>query len=525
MLARDLIFPHLIAKRAAEYPDRTFLQHVDGSEATFGALHARALRWASGLEALAVAPGETVLVMLSNSIEAVCAWLAISWAGAVEVPVNNGYKGRLLEYIINNSTAKVMITSREFIDRVDFVAAGLDTLEKVIVIDDSEPATGALPCVLAGAAALEAASPIESPGPEYYDLATIVYTSGTTGPSKGVMMPWAQCHAMSTGCIPLDDLGPEDAWYVPFPLFHMSGKHALYAAALINARFVMRDQFSTSQFWKDVDEYRCTTSLLIGTTAAFIGSLPERPDDSDHPLRNVLMSPLPADTDAFKARFGIRIATVFNMTEISSPIMSNFDLHGRSCGRLRPGYEVRIVDDRDEQVPTGEAGEIIVRADAPWVMNAGYYRMPEKTLEAWRNGWFHTGDVGRVDEDGNFYYLDRKKDALRRRGENISSMELEAIINDHPDVVDCAVIGVPSDVGEDDVKVCVTTGNGQAFEPASLIHFLVPRVPRFMVPRYIEVLDALPRTPTEKIRKELLREAGITAATWDLDKSGITIPR
>jgi crotonobetaine/carnitine-CoA ligase len=525
MLDRSLILPHLIAERARRDPQRVFLQHVDGAQITFGDLHARALRWAGGLQALGVAKGDTVLVMLPNSIEAVCAWLAASWAGAMEVPVNNAYKGKILEYIINNSTAKVLVSCREFVERVDEIAPGLETLETVIVVDDDAPTRRNLKKVLAGRAALDSAAPIVADGPTHYDIATIVYTSGTTGPSKGVMMPWAQCHAMSTGCIPLDDLGPEDAWYVPFPLFHMSGKHSLYAAALLGARYVMRAQFSTANFWSDVRRYQCTTSLLIGTTASFIASLPPSSEDRTHPLRNVLMAPLPADVEAYKERFGLRVATVFNMTEISSPIMSRFDVQGRSCGRLRPGYEVRIVDDHDEEVPVGETGEIIVRAHKPWVLNAGYFRMPEKTMEAWRNGWFHTGDLGRVDADGNYYYLDRKKDSLRRRGENISSMELEAVICEHPDILESAVIGVPSEHGEDEVKACITTSNGDAFDPRSLIDFLLPRVPRFMVPRYVEVLDALPRTPTEKVRKEVLRQAGITPRTWDREQAGVVLPR
>jgi crotonobetaine/carnitine-CoA ligase len=520
MLARDLILPHLIARRARENPDRIFLQHVDGAEITYGALHERALRWAGGLRDAGLQPGETVLVMLPNSIEAVTAWLAASWAGAMEVPVNNGYQGRILEYIINNSTAKILVTCREFLPRIAAVSAALGVLQTVIVTDDPAPVAVGFGRVLAGASALDAAAPVAADGPAHYDIATIVYTSGTTGPSKGVMMPWAQCHAMSTGCIPLDDLGPEDAWYVPFPLFHMSGKHALYAAALINARYVMRQQFSTNRFWEDVRRYRCTTSLLIGTTASFIASMAPGPGDRAHPLRTVLMAPLLADMDSFLARFGLRAATVFNMTEISSPIMSRFDLRGRSCGRLRNGYEVRIVDEHDEEVPTGQPGEIIVRARDPWVLNAGYFRMPEKTVEAWRNGWFHTGDVGCVDADGNYFYLDRKKDALRRRGENISSMELEAVINEHPDVLESAVIGVPSEVGEDEVKACITAATGERFDPQSLIDFLAPRVPKFMLPRYVEVLEVLPRTPTEKVRKDVLRQAGVNDRTWDRETSG-----
>lgn len=522
MLEEGLILPQLIARRAELTPDRTFIQHVDGSEITYSALHAQALRWASGLVSLGVEPKHTVLTMLPNGIDAVAAWLAAAWSGGWEVPVNNEYRGRLLAYLINNSTARTIITTTEFLERILDVRGELETLRNVVVVDAASTHEAGELRILPRSA-IDDNPVVDFAGPRHCDIATIVYTSGTTGPSKGVLMPWAQCHAMSTGCIPLDDLGPDDAWYVPFPLYHMSGKHALYAAALTGARFVTRRQFSTNNFWNEVKRYDCAVTLLIGTTASFIGGLPAREDDADNPLTSVLMAPLPADAEAFKKRFGIRIATVFNMTEISSPIRAGFDLHGRSCGRLRDGYEVRIVDDEDEEVPTGEAGEIIVRSRDPWVLNVGYYNMPDKTAEAWRNGWFHTGDFGKIDSGGNFYYLDRKKDALRRRGENISSMELEAVISDCPGVVECAVIGVPSEVGEDEVKTCLVATSD--FRPEQLIAYLAPLVPRFMIPRFVEIMDALPKTPTEKVRKDALRTAGVNAATWDREREGLVLPK
>lgn len=501
------------------------MQHVDGGEITYRELHDRALRWASGLQQLGVAADDTVLVMLPNSFASAIAWLGISWAGAIEVPVNTGYRGKILEYIINNSTARVLITSQEYLERIEFVGAGLEALESVVVVDrlPSEPVR--LPGVVTAEEALDPAPPITAAGPEHFNIATIVYTSGTTGPSKGVMMPWAQCHAMSTGCIPLDGLGEQDAWYSPFPMFHMSGKLSLYGSALFNGKFVIRESFSTRDFWSDVRRFGCTTSLLIGTTMSFVWSQPPTPEDRDHPLRNVLMAPLPGDPDAFMQRFGVRICSVFNMTEISSPIMSGWDLHGKSCGRLRPGYEVRIVDEHDEEVPVDEIGEIVVRSSIPWTLNVGYYRMPEKTVQAWRNGWFHTGDAGYVDRDGHYYFVDRKKDALRRRGENISSMELEAIVNEHPDVLECAAIGVPSEFGEQEVKIVVAVDPSSGFQERSLIEFLIPRVPRFMVPRYVEAAAALPKTPTEKVQKDVLRAEGVNSRTWDREAAGVVVPR
>jgi crotonobetaine/carnitine-CoA ligase len=199
-------------------------------------------------------------------------------------------------------------------------------------------------------------------------------------------------------------------------------------------------------------------------------------------------------------------------------------MHNRTCGHVRAGYECRIVDAHDEPLPPNTPGELIVRSDEPWVLMAGYWRMPEKTAEAWRNGWFHTGDICSYDSNGEFYFIDRAKDAIRRRGENISSMEVEVVVVEHPEVVECAAFGVPAEFGEEEVKIAVVVTDAGAFDPAELIDFLVPRLPRFMVPRYIEVVDALPRTSTEKIQKQSLRDAGITESTWDRETAGVKVP-
>jgi crotonobetaine/carnitine-CoA ligase len=298
-------------------------------------------------------------------------------------------------------------------------------------------------------------------------------------------------------------------------MFHASGKMSIYTMALVNGRAVLRDRFSTSEYWQDVKDYRCTTGLLMGTTAAFLSGQPPSPADADTPLRHVHVGPLPTDPEAFAERFGIRISTVFNMTEISSPIWTAWDVKDpQSCGRVREGFQCRIVDGNDVEVPHGEIGELLVRSDDPWTLMAGYYKRPEATAAAWRNLWFHTGDLFRRDEQGNFYYLDRIKDSIRRRGENISSLEVEREVSDFDGVLECAVVGVPSELGEEEVKVSLVSSDAAPVQPHELIDFLSERLPAFMVPRYVEILQELPKTPTEKVRKELLRESGIAGA-WD----------
>ncbi len=518
MLERELVLPHLVAARAAECPDRTFLEEVDGPSISYRDLHRYTLTWADAYRRLDIEPGDRVAVMLPTGIDAVSAWLGLSWLRAWEVPVNTGYVGRMLHYLLEHSRSKLLVTAADYLERLGDVAGGLTQLEAVVVCDRDD-VTSDLPFRVIGRsdflAAAAPATDLDGPGPA--DIATVMYTSGTTGPSKGVLVPWAQLHATASTSIFTGDFGADDAYYMPFPLFHISGKGPVYTFALVGGRVVMRPSFNTSAFWDDIGRYRCTTTLLLGAMANFINRQPRRPDDADTPLHTVVMVPLIPELEEFKERFGVRVSTAFNMTEISVPLHSDgwtlADLE--SCGRVRPGYEVRVVDSDDEDVGPGRVGELIVRADEPWTLMAGYLDMPEATTAAWRNLWLHTGDAFRYDADGNYYFLDRIKDTIRRRGENISSAEVEVVVNEHPGVLESAAIAVPSEWGEDEVKIVVVPRPGGSIEPADLIGFLSPRLPRFMLPRYVEVVESLPKTPTEKVRKVELRAHGITPTTWD----------
>lgn len=523
MLDRDLVLPHLLAARAAEHPDRTFLEEVDGRSATYGELDRDIRTWADAYRRVGIEQGDRVAVMLQTGIDAVSAWLGLSWLGAWEVPVNTGYVGRMLHYLLEHSRSKLLVATGDYLGRLGDVAADLSHLETVIVVDRDE-VTSDLPFRVVGRREfLAGASPaddLDGPGPA--DIATVMYTSGTTGPSKGVLVPWAQIHATASTPVFTGDFGADDAYYLPFPLFHISGKGPVYTFALVGGRVVMRPSFNTSAFWDDIRHYRCTTTLLLGAMANFINRQPRRPDDADTPLHTVVMVPLIGELEDFKQRFGVRVSTAFNMTEISVPLHSEgwtlADLE--SCGKVRPGYEVRVVDQDDEDVGPGQVGELLVRSHEPWTLMAGYLDMPEATTAAWRNLWLHTGDAFRYDEDGNYYFLDRISDTIRRRGENISSAEVEVVVNEHPGVLESAAIAVPSEWGEDEVKIVVVPGPGETVEPAELTAFLAPRLPRFMVPRYVEVVASLPKTPTEKVRKVELRAQGITPTTWDRETTG-----
>jgi crotonobetaine/carnitine-CoA ligase len=253
---------------------------------------------------------------------------------------------------------------------------------------------------------------------------------------------------------------------------------------------------------------------------SLVWSAEPRPDDADTPVRSVILGPMIPDMEAFERRFGVRVATCYGQTEIGVPVATGWD-HGpwANCGRVREDYpwpEVRLVDEHDEPVATGEVGEMVVRTREPWALNGGYYKMPEQTVEAWRNGWFHTGDAFRRDEDGWFYFVDRMKDAIRRRGENISSFEVENHVLEHPGVVDCAAVGIRTRHGDEEVLAAVVAKDAASFDPAELLDFLVPRMPRFMLPRYVRVVDDLPRNETtSRVRKQHLRDEGVTPTTWD----------
>jgi crotonobetaine/carnitine-CoA ligase len=308
------------------------------------------------------------------------------------------------------------------------------------------------------------------------------------------------------------------------PLFHIGGMGVTFVMLARGGSITFVERFDTTSFWEVVRRTQTTSCFLLGVMAVFLEKQPPRPDDADHPMRLVFMVPLAGDIAAFSKRFGMDVYTIFNMTEISSPIVSEVNpTTVGACGKVRPGVDVRLVDANDCEVPLGTTGEMIVRTDRPWGMNSGYYKNPVATANAWRNGWFHTGDMFRQDPEGNFYFVDRAKDAIRRRGENISSFEVEADVMQHPDVREAAAIGVPSELSEDEVMVVVAPVAGRTIDPVSLIDFLQARMAHFMIPRYVRVLEELPKTPTAKVRKAELREQGITADTWDREAAGLRI--
>ncbi|HEY8525713.1 MAG TPA: AMP-binding protein [Acidimicrobiales bacterium] len=510
--------PAAIQGWAAREPDRPYLHEVGGGSRTYGQFHEAALRWADAFRRAGVAPGDNVPAMLRTSIVAEEHWLGLGWLRGVYTGVNTDFRGKALAYVLTNSRAERMICAREFLDRVAEVAA--ETALRLVIVPDAGPGDlpGDFPVPLVAAAELwEAATPAtDLPVPQRHELACVSYTSGTTGPSKGVLVPWGRIWPNELWI----DMTGDDVYYCPFPVFHLSGMLPLAWLGFPGGQVVLRTSFKTQAFWDDVRAYGCTATALIPAMMNWLLDQPPRDDDRDNPLRHVAGAPVVPRVDEFKARFGTTMRTTFGNTEVGTPLVAGPDVSAdrASTGkRVAPGYEVRIADANDYEVPDGVVGELQVRTTQPWRMMVGYFGMPEKTAEAWRNGWFHTGD-GVVKDEHGYHFVDRIKDSMRRRGENISSMEVQAFVEEHPDVAECAAIGVPSEHGEDEVKACVVLHPGATVTPAELHAFLRERMPAFMVPRYIEFLEDPERTEAMKrIKKEPLRLDPLNDRTWDAE--------
>jgi crotonobetaine/carnitine-CoA ligase len=514
----------LLDRWATERAEKTHIIFEDGKEWSFAEVRRRTIAKAVGLQRLGVKQGDRVAVWLPNGRDAILAFYAINYLGAVFVPFNTAYRGNLLAHVIANSEARLMIVHPSLASRLGEVdCARIEQL----VLSTSEPAP-ATPFPATRFEELDGVEgdlqPLERPI-EPWDLQSIIYTSGTTGPSKGVLSSYLHMFS-NAGPESWPMVTSEDRYLTVAPIFHIGGMGPPFVMLARGASVAIVEKFSTDSFWDVVRTTQSTVVFLLGVMATFLLKRPPSPEDRNHSVRLAFMVPLTDDAPAITERFGIDIYTIFNMTEIASPIVSEANPVKRgTCGKVRPGVEVRLVDAHDLEVPVGEIGEMLVRSDRPWGMNSGYNNDPAATARAWANGWFHTGDAFRRDADGYFYFVDRVKDAIRRRGENISSFEVEVEVCAHPHVREVAAIAVPSEFSEDEVMVVVAPVPGCTIDVAALATFLIERMPYFMVPRYIRVLDELPKTPSAKVLKTDLRREGVTPDTFDREQAGLRVRR
>ena len=518
---------HALDRWAAEKPESIYAVFDDGSAWTFEQTRHRARSSAAALSALGVERGDHVAVWLPSGMDVLQAMLGINYLGAVYVPFNTAYRGSLLAHVIDNADADVLLTATAFLSRLREVSTG--SLRTLVVVDASEDVSdarvGALHVCGRDAFQSTAEPPVIAHPIEPWETQSIIYTSGTTGPSKGVLSSYLHAYA-NMGPQAWPCISASDRYLLTLPMFHIGGSFIANIMLCLGGSVAMAGEFSTARFWQTVERTESTVVFLLGAMATFLSKADSASSDRSHGLRTVMVVPLPADVAEFAERFDVTVYTIFNMTEISTPTFSgpNPSVAG-TCGTQRDGVEVRLVDNNDCEVPLGEVGEMILRTDVPWCMNHGYYKDPQATARAWRNGWFHTGDAFKQDAAGNYYFVDRMKDTIRRRGENISSFEVEMDALAHPCVREAAAVPVPSEFGEDEVLLIVSPRLGATIDERGLFDFLVPRMAHFMLPRYIRVIDDLPKTPTAKVRKHALRNEGVPAACWDREAVGIRVKR
>lgn len=529
MIDTEKTYLHALFERAEETPDKIWMQEVDGDELTFAQSRDLALRWADALGQLGVGEGDMVATLMENCLDSQHVWLGAALVRAVEVPLSPLLRGESLVHALNDSRSKVVVVAEPFARQIEDVSEKLNHLERIVVLLTSKTMPeSAFEMVsrddLIGRAKTSAAVELPNPG----DISCVLYTSGTTGPSKGTLIPWGQLNANAVST-DVSRFGDSEAFYYNGAANHAGARSQPLLMASVGGRFVMRPAFKTQDFWKDVDRYGCTFTIMVGAMAHFVMSQPPTPEDSAHALKFVLMAPVLPNVDEFNQRFGVVTCTGYSMTELSGPITNSswkIDVPS-SCGKLRvgwPHYEARLVDENDADVPVGTEGELLVRTQAPHTLNAGYLNRPEATAEAWRDGWFHTGDVFRQDEQGNYYFIDRRKDAIRKSGENISSFEVEMQIAAHEQVAECAAIAVPADNVEDEIKIFLVPAEGSPIDPEAIVKFAAQTMPRYMVPRYIEIVSELPKTPTLRVQKAELRKRPRTNE-WDRVAAGIDIKR
>ncbi len=521
-----------LAHRLRTDPDGPYLD-FEGDAYSARDIDEAANRLAEVLAGLGVQHGDRIATLLDNRAEQVISFFAALKLGAVQVPINTAYKGEFLRHQLADSGATVLAVQGDYASRVVEVAGeGTPDLAHCIVAGRPDAVIDIVPTLdwddaLRNASGAPPADVEVRPG----DLACFIYTAGTTGPSKGCMLSQNYIVSLADQIARAWDRQPDDVVLTPLPLFHFNAiSVCVVGTLLIGGRASVAHRFSVSRFWPEVRRTGATIVSMLGSLAILLANADDHPDAQDHPMRLCAAAPMPPDIDAvWRERFHCKtFSGGYGLTEASLISMLDAGVENKPGAAGKPNreeFDVRLVDDDDVEVATGTVGEIVCRPTGPNLMFAGYWNRPADTLAALRNLWFHTGDLGLIDADGFLYFVDRKKDALRRRGENISSFEMEKTLHGHPAIRDVAVHAVPSDVGEDDVKVTAVLQDGSDLTEEALCRWVAERVPYFAIPRYIEFRADLPRNPVGRVLKYELRDEGATPGTWDREAAGVTFER
>jgi len=512
----------LLRARAAAHPDRDFLW-CDDERWTYAETDRRTDAVAAGLSEAGVEQGDRVAVISSNRPEMLELFFGLAKLGAIHVPLNVFLKGDFLSYQLQDSQASTLIADAAGLQAVNVVIDELPDLKRIVVLDESGADT------ISYARIRSSTAPVPQPDLTRASLMAIMYTSGTTGMPKGCMLPHGWYLNTPKSSKHMMGYGEGDVLETALPLFHAWAQGMVMGALWNGLRAVIETTFSpatVAQRWKETG---ATVYAGVGMMGMAMLAMPSSDADKDHHVRCTLMLPfVPDEQKKFEERFGLTmLSQMYGQTEGGAIVFSALSEERRygTIGKASPFYDLKLVDDDDQEVARGEVGEIVIRPREPFGMYLGYWRKPEATIEAWRNLWHHTGDQGRMDDDGFITFVDRKKDAIRRRGENVSSVEVEIAIQRHPKIAEVAVHAVPSDISEDDIKACIVVVSGEEPTPGELFDFFKQNLPYFAMPRYVEIVPELPRNATLRVMKHLLRARGITPGTWDFEQLGLTVAR
>ena len=515
--------PTMLMRQAERFVQKPLVA-ASGRSLSFAEACDVAARSAAALQAAGIRPADRVALIASNRIEFIEVFLGCAWLGAVCVPINTASRGAQLQHILANCGARLLVIEATYLPNLSHLDCSALPLEAVWLIDGAEQAKlGSLK----SAPLPRSETPIEPARLGPSDLVAILYTSGTTGPSKGVCCPHAQYFWWGINGSALLQLTEDDVLCTTLPLFHTNALNTFYQALLMGASVTYEKRFSASAFFSTLAARHATVTYLLGAMVPILLSRPAGAEERAHAVRVSLAPGVPAQFhQSFTARTNIRLLDGWGSTETNFVLGATVE--SQKPGLMGPvftGFQARIVDDADNDVPDGEPGELVVRADAPFAFATGYFAEPQRTVEAWRNLWFHTGDRVIREPDGYFRFVDRLKDAIRRRGENISSFEVEQVLLSHPEVANAAVFPVQSALAEDEVMAAVVLRSGCRPTELDLVKFCEPRLPYFAVPRYLEFVMELPSTESGKVQKYKLRERGVTVTTWDREASGYRISR
>jgi crotonobetaine/carnitine-CoA ligase len=506
--------PEMLRRQAEVFGDRPLLS-IAGTAWTHAEAAEHVARRAAALRRAGVKRGDRVALMCGNRAELLEVFLACGWIGAASVPINTASMGPQIQYFLANSGACLLVIEDLFVERLRMADLSQTGLAGIWIVGEgaAETAAGTVPSE-GFPTPLDAVEPVDvQPG----ETLAILYTSGTTGPAKGVICPHAQYYWWGAHTGRILGVTADDVLCTTLPLFHINALNTFAQAALAGCKAVYLPRFSASGFWPAMQACEATVVYLLGAMVPILLAQPESAGEKSHHVRIGLGPGVPASAgEAFKLRTGVGLLEGYGSTETNFVIATRPASPGSGAmGWLQPGFEARVADAADAAVPDGEAGELLLRADEPFAFAAGYFNMPDKTVEAWRNLWFHTGDRVVREADGAFRFIDRMKDAIRRRGENISSYEVEQVLLSHPSVAAVAVYPVRSELAEDEVMASVIVQPGGRIDVIELAQYCESRLPYFAIPRYVDIVDDLPRTENGKVQKYKLRERGVTPTAWD----------